>query len=1473
MTHRPGAALPSVPAVRDSVLDLAAELHRRCGIPEGNVTAVVDPSSPLEFGRALERAAAQARDTLIVYFVGHGLIGPGADLYLATCVTDDLTGGLPYTALPYTALLQAVRNSQARAVAVVLDCCFSGLADAPAGPPALDSVFEQSGVRGGFLLTSTARDELGLAAPGAAHTAFTGAVIELLREGDPAGPRQLTLDHLYRHLHRVLPERGAPRPRRQSSDRAGELALAANPAYTSRPAPPVSDEQTDYDDAREPCPYRGLAAYGPQDEAVYFGRRELVEDLAQRITADGGLIAVVGASGSGKTSVLRAGVLPLLEQVHGWKTAVITPGADPIGALASATALFAGCDRGVLVIDQFEELFTAGATDQDLERFLRAVGEFSDGPITVVFAVRADLYDACTNHPLLVDALNHRQVVIGPMGTQDLRAVIEKPAHAAGLTLEQGLADMLLQEIGALHTSPRGTVLPLLSHALVTTWQKRSGRTLTKNGYRDAGGIEGAVEKTAEEVYVGLTPDDQARARTLLLRLVRVGDGVEDSRRRLALADLADPDQVEPVRHLLGTLAAARLVTVDDESVEIIHEALLRAWPRLRTWIAEDRTDLLASQQLADAALLWERDGRQSADLYRGARLEAALRARRQTALAAAIGPLGHRFLDESAAQQRAEQAVAHRRRRRNRTLAAILATLVLLTASITAISLHEQSQATLKAEILRSSDLASDAQALRAYDPGAAAQLAIAAYRSWPTQAAISQLYASTTATPLDGIIADTGHAVLDLTAQSAGPLTAAVDSDGSVEVWNLANPAAPVQETALHASPSPIALAPHAPLLAGVCGTATLCLWNLANASEPVVAARIDVAAAVASASASMAISPDGTVLADIFANGETLLYSIAQPAHPRLLANLSAPARQTSGTDATLAFSPHGHLLAASIVGGTTRLWNIADPAKPTELSAISNGQPGGYNAIAFSPDGTMLAGAGSAGLDIWKVAVTPGSAAVDLGSVSGDGDQGYETVAFSSDGDQLAYFDADTKDSNAEVCLADTSPGALTNGLFETCAPIGFHVSRAAYAVGGALITGGADGTVRAWTQPLPQFGDLFAYDTTGFGINPNGTLVAAMAGSTSAADPSEIPVDIWSLNASGGRTLDAALPIDGSELGFLNSELLVTVATSGAVQLWDLGDPRHPVQTASLGTAASPYYVGKISYQVAHDGNLVSVRGDDGEIHLWTFTAHGAATQVGTIPAPGRTPAELIPGHRAVIISSTGFEWWDIRDPAHPERIGSTPFADPYNAVAAGGSFVAASAPAGGGADSTLMVWPGGTASINAPVTLSKSLGSQIGISADGRLLAVSGPGNNTLTLWDLSDPAHPKLRSTIRTTDGIQNIAFDANGTLMAVSGNSASNSVTAQNGTVQLWRVDDPSAPVLQTDLTPPTRFSDDLAGAELSASGHTLLVSTQSAVYSYDTDVDEIASRLCTMIGQPISTALWQEYAPGVAYQRPCP
>lgn len=429
-----------------------------------------------------------------------------------------------------------------------------------------------------------------------------------------------------------------------------ELIALANAAETWHVTPPAPAEHP---------PYKGLQAYDVTDASIFYGRAALTAQLLTYIEKHH-FLAIVGASGSGKSSVLRAGIVAQLRQgkaIEGsehWKIHVIKPGAHPLRTLAAELIQIGaspsaqnelieamqrnsqildqhvarklahdGAPRMVLAVDQFEELFTLCQDGSERKAFvdnlLTAAAE--GGTLILVIALRADFYAQCAEFENLRLALQAGQRYIGRMSAIELRTVIEEPTLAEGWDLEPGLTARLLKDV----VDQPGS-LPLLSHALLETWLRRSGRLLTLAGYEEAGGVQGAIANTADTVFNALSPEEQVIARNIFLRLTAMEAGAEDTRRRVALSELTDGPQPLAVQALLTHLQNARLVTTEADgeggiSVEVAHEALIRAWPRLRGWLDEDRAALQTLRRLTKAEQEWTELQHDPAMLMRGALL------------------------------------------------------------------------------------------------------------------------------------------------------------------------------------------------------------------------------------------------------------------------------------------------------------------------------------------------------------------------------------------------------------------------------------------------------------------------------------------------------------------------------------------------------------------------------------------------------------------------------------------------------------------------------------------------------------------------------------------------------------------------------------------------------------------------------------------------------------------------------------
>ena len=386
-----------------------------------------------------------------------------------------------------------------------------------------------------------------------------------------------------------------------------------------------AEESLDEDDgAAGQSPYRGLTRYEPGDEGLFFGRERLTEDLVERVRASR-FTVVFGPSGGGKSSLLRAGLIPRLRRADDTverpaALRILTPGEHPSRTHTKVLTPAAGDGDTWLIVDQFEEVFTLCRDPRERAAFIDALlaARRPESRLRVVLGVRADFYGRCAEHHALAEVLSEAGLLVTAMSAAELRQAVVKPAQVSGLIVERELTARLVKEAGS-----EPGALPLLSHALRETWRRRRGRTLTLQGYEDTGGLHGAIARTAEDVHARLSDSRRELARLILLRLIAPGEGSQDTRRpiRRSELDFGDRDEVDAV---VDVLARARLITLDDDTVDLAHEALITSWPRLGAWVDAHRDRLRAHRHLTEAARTWEELAHDRGALYRGARLTTA---------------------------------------------------------------------------------------------------------------------------------------------------------------------------------------------------------------------------------------------------------------------------------------------------------------------------------------------------------------------------------------------------------------------------------------------------------------------------------------------------------------------------------------------------------------------------------------------------------------------------------------------------------------------------------------------------------------------------------------------------------------------------------------------------------------------------------------------------------------------------------
>ncbi|MYW62678.1 hypothetical protein GTY65_01075 [Streptomyces sp. SID8379] len=526
-------------------------------------------------------------------------------------------------------------------------------------------------------------------------------------------------------------------------------------------------------------PYPGLARFDPADRAHFHGRDELIRELAG-LVARRRICAVTGASGSGKSSLLRAGLVPLLRAGGSPEKTVdrpagiriLAPGGRPARTHRDRFAPVDGPGDTVIVVDQFEEVFSlchdTAERDAFIALLLRAVRP--EHRLRVVLAVRADFYGRLAEHGPLADALRDATLLVGPMPAHALREAVVRPAATERLVVERALTARVVAD-----TEGRPGGLPLMAHALREVWRRRNGTFLTLAAYEAVGGLEGAVAHTAEDVYGRLDADEAAAARALLLRMVAPGDGTPDTRRPVDRAELAPGSGI-----VLERLVTARLLTVDGDLVDLAHEALITSWPRLRRWVDADRGRLRVHRALTEAARAWADLERDAGALYRGARLASAREVFGVVHLE--LTHLEREFLGASVAAHERELRAAVRSTRRLRTLSAALAGLLCVALVAAGVARQQSRAADRQRAAAEARSAAALADRLRTSDPRLAQRLSVAAWRIADTPETRSAVRAAAAQPGRDAVTVPGQVSVLS----ADGRLATAVEHD-KVTQWDV--------------------------------------------------------------------------------------------------------------------------------------------------------------------------------------------------------------------------------------------------------------------------------------------------------------------------------------------------------------------------------------------------------------------------------------------------------------------------------------------------------------------------------------------------------------------------------------------------------------------------------------------------------------------------------------------------------------
>ncbi|WP_306208081.1 WD40 repeat domain-containing protein [Actinoplanes sp. RD1] len=1460
-THA-GPLLPSVPSAARSARAVRDVLVDVCRVPAEHVTLLLDPPEAVDMARAVSAAAAAAESVLFLYFAGHGLLDTGDELHLAASSTDRLQPGMSgFQALPYEAIRQAVAGCAAATVVLVLDCCYSGRARNPGAPREAGPGYTPRPVHGAYVLASA--ENLAEAPADAELTTFTGELVGLLRDGDRLAPPQLTLAVVYDRLSRRLLARGAPQPRVLSGDNAGDLVLAANPA--ARPPEPDSAEPP----SPGASPYLGLASFGAGDAGLFFGRERAVDDLlaaAARARRAGVPLTVLGPSGAGKTSLLHAGLLAALHRGTGtpglegsarWPVLTLTPGERPAARLAArlgATDPAAG--PTVIVADQLEQVFVL-SPPAERDAFLTRLTALAAEHL-VVLGLRDDFYPRAAERSELHRSLQEHPFLLRPMTPGQLRAVIEEPARAGGVRLEAGLADVMLHELGAFAPAAEpaagGAALPLLSHALWATWDRRSGDLLTVAGYRAAGGVAQAVATTARQTYAALDPPARAALRRMLPKLVRVRDGDPDTVRPAARAELLRslPDEAAGVA-ALERFTEARLVTQDRHTVRFAHEALLHGWPLLRTWLDEDRAWLRTAQRLAADAAAWQRAGHDPALLYRGSRLAEARAGDRGHG---DVPPVARDFL---AASERS----ATRAARVRRAVTAALAVLLVLAGAGVVVALTAQRTAVTERNRALARALSADAESLRDRQPGLAQQLALVAYDFAREEASEAVLASPGLAAQIDG-----EEKVFDVARDRAGRVLA-LAVGRAVVLWDLAAGAELSRLGPLFTGP--VALSPDGTLLAAANGPLDgegpfpvaadpvlieqprpeIRLWDVRDPRHPVA---LPTLASGERSITTLAFSADRRMLAGAGTGGRIHVWDTSDPSAVRQRPALTGH----SGRVDSVAFSPAAPRLASIATDGTTRLWDLADPARPVVLARVvsSTNRPEPavrviQHRVGFDPSGRRLA----------TVKTSPTTVA--------GGAQPHE-LPFAYDvtdpRSPRPLYQLDPRDE----CQHVNAVLAVAEGLFTTCpytGVIGWTV---------ALGQAGRAPLLSARRTPAPseadtQLGAVLPWP------GPDGTERILVAG-TMGVLVRDVTNPVWP-GAFASLTEQPNGVVERVRFSPAGRPLLAVGSGRDGSRIYDITDPRRPALIAAIRTAGA--VDGAIGQEAgaglafSRDGTLLAAAQVENEKPRLVLlpTDHPDGAPLATITDLGQGAAEVSfsADGRLLAVADSGrssasaeaeVKVYDVADPTTPRLVSRIPGQASDLSFGPVGRVLAVLT------SRTLLVHdlsePARPRSLRSWTFPADTSLPSAEFTPDGRHLVV-GDNSRLLRVFELdgSGVAGEPVEVVSRTPSGNRRLAVSPDGTKLAVAG-------ILDNSEIDLWDIRDPGAPRPRTSITLLDLYG--VGALAFSRDGRFLAVKYPDRTDLWPADPAEVVESLCRLGGDPLTRHQWNLYVGDLPYDPPC-
>jgi len=1295
------------------------------------------------------------KSDILIYFAGHGLtffdsLGEEKGALAASdCQVETVDKKLVdcKRGIDLSSLNQLINKSDVSSLVMLLDCCHSGyIIESQLVQQTLTAFSTQ---RDYYLIAACRGFETVKALGWEAHAIFTGALLKGLASENASRNGEVSGDRLFDYISNELKgTQWGQEPIRMGWGRS--ITLVTYPP-SETPANEITFDRKN--------PYLGLSAFEAEQEKYFYGREEAIRTLITHLT-NSRFLSILGYSGSGKSSLIKAGLLPQLsrDRIPGssqWSVESFTPGKHPRDKLVDILARPREQNQPfVIFIDQFEEVFTLCEDEAERKGFIRLIAEEmkdTERQSRMIIALRGDFLSRCADYPEVLNLINHiptTTYIVKSLGIQEVLEAIEKPAELHGVKFERGLVLHIAQDVAG-----QPGALPLLQYALKELWRVCIEKPaspqplLTKKGYEEIGGVQGALENRANAIYQSFSDGDRIFVRKLFMELVQLDEGneVKVTRRRVdwdRLRAIADsPQQLEQV---IGLLAEAhqRLIIVDEHTVEVAHEALLCRWKLLREWIEENLENIRISRRLERACREWkETYGKSDGALLTGARLLEVEEWEKR--VQPKLTGDERDFLGKSVGRRkREEQAELEQQRKRTRfAIASLIAvtglTILTGTAWINAergqiIALSQASEAKF---ILNRNSLDPLVEALKAgtrlkqidWVPGNKE------VRQQVMETLTQAVYWVRERDRLQGH----NDAVQSVSFSRDGTMLASAGYDNTVKLWNLErNPKKPISLPHDRAVFS-VTFSPDSQTIASASFDKTVKLWNRDGTLKYTLPHNKVVY--------SVTFSPKGDTIATGDKSGNVTFWNSNGQKKDSFQPHKS--------TVLGLRFNQQGNILATASKDGTVQLWKLTPKLQKQNPTTLKHGNR--VDSVSFSPDGETIATASQDKIvKFWKPDGTP------LSNLTIKGESGFTSVSFSPDNKTIA-----TANLVGQVQLWERNEKEIKE--IET---LSGHSSRANSVSfihnGNILASASNDRTVKLWQVKLPLVTRIKAHSQRVFDVSfsPNGQKFA------SAGDGNTI--QIWDGNGNWQQTLNGHSKQVDSVSFSTNAEKIASSSLDDTVKLWTWQGKQYQLKR-TIPRESLLEGVSSVSFNPTNTNNpLLAVVDTQGSVKIldingskkYNFQAHKKEIWTVSFSLDGKTIATASGDRTAKL--------WDVKGKpkvtleGHNAAVRDISFHPKINLIATASE------------DNTVKLWDF-SGQLLKNITGHTEQVKSVRFSPDGGRIATAS-ADRTLKLWNLDGTLITTLKGH---SGGVNSISFNPKNSKILISGSSDS--------TIIIWHLE----------------------------------------------------------------------------------